>query len=164
MTTDTIAPAIPDLSDPATFASAVPHQALDAVRQLPGLYWQPTKAGTLNGGFWCVTRHADIIEIELLTHELQDAAAHFGDIDVLPYSPVGRFDTTALTSPTSTEPSRVEFEMNFQLYGAITATKAPRCARPARAPSSTPPAPGPSSPTCGSQTSTSPPRRCATAR
>ncbi|MEV0555132.1 cytochrome P450 [Streptomyces sp. NPDC050597] len=64
MSTDTIAPAIPDLSDPATFASGVPHQTFDAVRQLPGLYWQPAKAGTLNGGFWCVTRHADIVEIE----------------------------------------------------------------------------------------------------
>ncbi|MEW2045781.1 hypothetical protein [Streptomyces sp. NPDC005476] len=29
-----------------------------------------------------------------------------------------------LTAPAETEPSHVEFEMNFQLYGAITATKA----------------------------------------
>ena len=64
MTTDAITPAIPDLSDPTTFSSGVPHQAFDALRQLPELYWQPAKAGTLNGGFWCVTRHADIIEIE----------------------------------------------------------------------------------------------------
>ncbi|MEV7394047.1 cytochrome P450 [Streptomyces sp. NPDC091215] len=64
MSMDTVAPAIPDLSDPATFASRVPHESLDTVRQLPGLYWQPAKAGTLNGGFWCLTRHADITEVE----------------------------------------------------------------------------------------------------
>ncbi|MFF7645273.1 cytochrome P450 [Streptomyces canus] len=64
MTTDAITQEIPDLSAPETFASGVPHQVFDAVRQMPELYWQPAKAGTLNGGFWCVTRHADIIEIE----------------------------------------------------------------------------------------------------
>ncbi|WP_329281687.1 cytochrome P450 [Streptomyces sp. NBC_01451] len=64
MSTDTIVPSIPDLSDPAGFASEVPHEAFDAIRQMPGLYWQPAKAGTLNGGFWCITRHADIAEIE----------------------------------------------------------------------------------------------------
>ncbi|MGP3637464.1 cytochrome P450 [Streptomyces sp. 24-1644] len=31
---------------------------------MPGLYWQPAKAGTLNGGFWCITRHSEIAEIE----------------------------------------------------------------------------------------------------
>jgi short-subunit dehydrogenase len=67
---------------------------------------------------------ADVLDRDALTQALQDAAAHFGGIDVLEYSPVGTFGTTALTSPTGTEPSHVEFEMNFQLYGAIAATKA----------------------------------------
>ncbi|QJS98938.1 SDR family NAD(P)-dependent oxidoreductase [Streptomyces asoensis] len=66
---------------------------------------------------------ADVLDHDALTNALHDAAAHFGGIDVLEYSPVGTFSTTALTAPTATEPSHVEFEMNFQLYGAITATK-----------------------------------------
>jgi len=67
---------------------------------------------------------ADVLDRDALTQALQDAAARFGGIDVLEYSPVGTFGTTALTAPTGTEPSHVEFEMNFQLYGAIAATKA----------------------------------------
>jgi short-subunit dehydrogenase len=67
---------------------------------------------------------ADVLDRDALTQALQDAAAMFGGIDVLEYSPVGTFGTTALTAPTGTEPSHVEFEMNFQLYGAIAATKA----------------------------------------
>ncbi|MEV4016079.1 SDR family NAD(P)-dependent oxidoreductase [Nonomuraea angiospora] len=39
-------------------------------------------------------------------------------------SPVGTFGSTALTTPSETEPSQVQHEMEFQLYGAIAATKA----------------------------------------
>lgn len=54
---------------------------------------------------------------------LQDAAAKFGGIDVLEYSP-GHVELPALTMPTATEPAHVDVEMNFQLYGAIAATRA----------------------------------------
>ena len=37
---------------------------------------------------------------------------------------MGSFGITTLTAPATTEPSDVEFEMNFQLYGAIAATRA----------------------------------------
>ncbi|MFC7266274.1 hypothetical protein [Streptomyces lutosisoli] len=37
---------------------------------------------------------------------------------------MGTFGVTALTAPAETEPSTVEFEMNFQPYGAMAATKA----------------------------------------
>ncbi|MEU4489067.1 SDR family NAD(P)-dependent oxidoreductase [Streptomyces purpurascens] len=67
---------------------------------------------------------ADVLDRAGLTEALQDAAATFGGIEVLEYSPVGTFGITALTAPTGTEPSHVEFEMNFQLYGAIAATRA----------------------------------------
>ncbi|MFF4835628.1 SDR family NAD(P)-dependent oxidoreductase [Streptomyces sp. NPDC001315] len=67
---------------------------------------------------------ADVLDRDGLTQALKDAATHFGGIDVLEYSPVGTFGVTALTAPTTTEPSHVEFEMNFQLYGAIAATQA----------------------------------------
>ena len=55
---------IPDLADPQTFASGVPHEAFARIRQSPGLYWQPAPFGTAHGGFWVVTRFADIQELE----------------------------------------------------------------------------------------------------
>ncbi len=55
---------IPDLADPSTFVEGVPFQALARLRDKPGLYWQPAEHGTITGGFWAVTRHADIVEIE----------------------------------------------------------------------------------------------------
>lgn len=67
---------------------------------------------------------ADVLDRDALAQALKDAAARFGGIDVLEYSPVGSFGVTKLTAPAETEPSHVEFEMNFQLYGAIAATKA----------------------------------------
>jgi NAD(P)-dependent dehydrogenase (short-subunit alcohol dehydrogenase family) len=67
---------------------------------------------------------ADVLDRDALTQALKDAAAQFGGIDVLEYSPVGTFGSTALTIPSETEPSHVQHEMEFQLYGAIAATKA----------------------------------------
>jgi cholest-4-en-3-one 26-monooxygenase len=55
---------IPDLTDQQTFADEVPHAAFAAIQQLPGLYWQPTLLATTNGGFWAVTRFADIQAVE----------------------------------------------------------------------------------------------------
>ncbi|MGX1675578.1 SDR family NAD(P)-dependent oxidoreductase [Streptomyces sp. NPDC055400] len=67
---------------------------------------------------------ADVLDRAALTWALKDAATRFGGIDVLEYSPVGAFGVAALTAPAETEPSHVDYEMQFQLYGAIAATKA----------------------------------------
>jgi cytochrome P450 len=56
--------AIPDLSDPRTFVGDVPIEAFRAIREKPGLYWQPTPISTMHGGYWAVTRFADILAIE----------------------------------------------------------------------------------------------------
>ncbi|MFE2835485.1 SDR family NAD(P)-dependent oxidoreductase [Streptomyces mirabilis] len=81
--------------------------------------------GTLTAeGITAAAFPADVLDRDALTQALKDAAARFGGIDVLEYSPVGTFGITTLTAPAGTEPSHVEFEMNFQLYGAIAATKA----------------------------------------
>lgn len=61
---------LPDFSDPASFADEVPHEAFDRVRELPGLYWQPTGHGTLTGGFWVATRFEDILDVERRTDEV----------------------------------------------------------------------------------------------
>ncbi|PAZ13636.1 short-chain dehydrogenase [Streptomyces sp. SA15] len=67
---------------------------------------------------------ADVLDHDTLTQALKAAATQFGGIDVLEYSPVGTIHSTALTTPADTEPSHVQHEIEFQLYGAIAATKA----------------------------------------
>ncbi|MFD5739598.1 SDR family NAD(P)-dependent oxidoreductase [Streptomyces massasporeus] len=67
---------------------------------------------------------ADVLDRDGLTAALRDASAHFDGIDVLEYSPVGGLDSTILTLPSATAPADVQHEMAFQLYGAITATRA----------------------------------------
>jgi cytochrome P450 len=61
---ETLPRQIVDLTDPASFADDVPHEAFAEMMRLPGLYWQPTDIGTANGGFWAVTRFADILACE----------------------------------------------------------------------------------------------------
>ena len=47
---------IPNLSDPATFAGAVPHATFAEIRNRPGLHWVPTPVANSHGGYWAVTR------------------------------------------------------------------------------------------------------------
>ncbi|WP_454627378.1 cytochrome P450 [Bradyrhizobium cenepequi] len=54
----------PNLTDPRTFVEDVPYEAFARMRGLPGLHWQPTTIATANGGFWAVTRFADIVAVE----------------------------------------------------------------------------------------------------
>ncbi|MGX9672149.1 SDR family NAD(P)-dependent oxidoreductase [Mycobacterium sp. HM-7] len=65
---------------------------------------------------------ADVRDRPALTRALTDAAAHFGGIDVLEYSPGGTAATTKLSLPSATTPEDLQFEIEFQLYGALTAT------------------------------------------
>ncbi|MFJ1967138.1 SDR family NAD(P)-dependent oxidoreductase [Streptomyces sp. NPDC087903] len=67
---------------------------------------------------------ADVLDREALTQALRRAATHFGGIDVLEYSPLGGLGSTTLTTPADTDPSHVQQELEFQLYAAITATRA----------------------------------------
>ena len=55
---------LPDLTDPATFVPGIPYAALDDVRRQTGLVWHPSEFGTYNGGFWLVTRYADVVAAE----------------------------------------------------------------------------------------------------
>lgn len=87
--------------------------------KLDGLVEQLTAEGVTAAAF-----PADVFDREALTQALEDAAAQFGGIDVLEYSPVGVFGSPALTTPAETEPSHVQRQLEFQLYGAIAATKA----------------------------------------
>jgi NADP-dependent 3-hydroxy acid dehydrogenase YdfG len=67
---------------------------------------------------------ADVRDHTALTRALGEAATRFGTIDVLEYSPVGSADTTVMTAPSQSAPSDVQDQIDFQLYGAIAATRA----------------------------------------
>lgn len=66
---------------------------------------------------------ADVLDRDALTQALKDAATRFGGIDVLEYSPVAGLSTVMVT-PVAAEPAHVQHEIEFQLYGAMAATKA----------------------------------------
>ena len=81
--------------------------------------------GTLSAeGINAAAFPADVLDRDALTQALKDAAAQFGRIDVLEYSPLGQFGSVLLTTPAGSDPSDVQHEIEFQLYGAIAATKA----------------------------------------
>ncbi|MET8082155.1 SDR family NAD(P)-dependent oxidoreductase [Streptomyces sp. NPDC005303] len=67
---------------------------------------------------------ADVLERDALVQALKGAADEFGGIDVLEYSPASANGGGTLTSPSETDPSHVQREMEFQFYGAIAATNA----------------------------------------
>jgi NAD(P)-dependent dehydrogenase (short-subunit alcohol dehydrogenase family) len=67
---------------------------------------------------------ADVLDHDQLAQALADAAAHFGGIDVLEYSPAGRLATTVVTTPSAAAPADVQEQMDAQLYGALAATRA----------------------------------------
>ncbi|MET9460774.1 SDR family NAD(P)-dependent oxidoreductase [Streptomyces canus] len=66
---------------------------------------------------------ADVLDHDALTQALKDAAARFGGIDVLEYSPLA-VESTVLASPAESDPSHIQHEIEVQLYGAMAATKA----------------------------------------
>ncbi|MGW4606857.1 SDR family NAD(P)-dependent oxidoreductase [Streptomyces sp. NPDC004532] len=81
--------------------------------------------GTLTAeGITAAAFLADVLDRDALTQALKDAATRFGRIDVLEYSPVGALGTVAMTTPTETQTAHLQHEIEFQLYGAITATQA----------------------------------------
>ncbi|SFH21904.1 SDR family NAD(P)-dependent oxidoreductase [Streptomyces mirabilis] len=81
--------------------------------------------GTLTAeGITAAAFPADVLDRDALTQALKDTATQFGRIDVLEYSPAAAPDTAVMTTPTETEPSDVQHQIELQLYGAITATKA----------------------------------------
>ncbi|HEY8718898.1 SDR family NAD(P)-dependent oxidoreductase [Pengzhenrongella sp.] len=67
---------------------------------------------------------ADVLDRPALTQALGKAAAHVGGIDVLEHTPGGTAADTKLTLPSETSPEDMQAQIEFQLYGAITATQA----------------------------------------
>ena len=66
----------------------------------------------------------DVTDAASLTAALDAAAKRFGSIDVLEYSPAGTADPSMMIAPSAVEPSDVQKQMEFYLYGAMAATRA----------------------------------------
>ncbi|MFI1050050.1 SDR family NAD(P)-dependent oxidoreductase [Streptomyces griseoruber] len=66
---------------------------------------------------------ADVLDHDALTQALKDAADRFGGIDVLEYSPLA-IESTVLATPAESDPSHIQDQIEFQLYGAMAATRA----------------------------------------
>jgi cholest-4-en-3-one 26-monooxygenase len=49
-----------DLTDLSTFRDGIPHELFARLRHEAPVVWHPEHDG---GGFWCVTRHADVVDV-----------------------------------------------------------------------------------------------------
>src|SRR3954447_20367706 len=54
-----------NLVDPDTFETGVPLAAFATMREEAPVFWHE-QPDTYGGGFWCVTRHADVVEVSRL--------------------------------------------------------------------------------------------------
>jgi cholest-4-en-3-one 26-monooxygenase len=61
-----------DLTDAATFADGIPHDAFARLRREAPVVWHPERDGT---GFWSVTRHADVVDVNRDAPALSTARA-----------------------------------------------------------------------------------------
>lgn len=87
--------------------------------KLDDLVGELADAGVNAAGF-----AADVLDHDALTTALTDAAAHFGGIDVLEYSPNPGAAGSTVTTPSETTPAAVQSFLEFQFYGALAATSA----------------------------------------
>jgi NAD(P)-dependent dehydrogenase (short-subunit alcohol dehydrogenase family) len=69
---------------------------------------------------------ADVMERDGLTQALHDAAAHFGGIEVLEYSPAVHTPAAGFNpvSPSATTVADLQPQIEYNLYGAVTAARA----------------------------------------
>ncbi|NHI17545.1 SDR family NAD(P)-dependent oxidoreductase [Microbacterium excoecariae] len=89
----------------------------------------PEKLATLverlsEDGITAAAFPADVRDRGGLAQALKDAAARFGGIDVLEYSPVSKGGGGGLASPAQATPEDFQREIDSQLLGAVAATQA----------------------------------------
>jgi NAD(P)-dependent dehydrogenase (short-subunit alcohol dehydrogenase family) len=79
-------------------------------------------AALASDGITAAAFPADVTDHDALVGALKDAAARFGGIDVLEYSPIAQAE--GLTTPSQTTPADVQPHIESQFYGALAATRA----------------------------------------
>lgn len=62
----------PNVTDPELYLAGIPHDRFAAMRATPGLVWHPYH----DGGFWAVTRHADVREVSRNPERFSSAIGH----------------------------------------------------------------------------------------
>ncbi|MSO78115.1 MAG: cytochrome P450 [Acidimicrobiia bacterium] len=75
--TKTSLPLDVDLTDPHTFADGIPHDVFARLRRAAPVVWHPERPdGPGKGaGFWSVTRHADVVDVNRDAHAMSSARA-----------------------------------------------------------------------------------------
>ena len=66
------APIAPDVTDPSLYLDGIPEERFAEMRATPGLMWHPYQ----DGGFWAVTRHADVREVSRNSETFSSAIGH----------------------------------------------------------------------------------------
>ena len=68
-----------DLTDPRTFADGIPHDVFARLRAEEPVAWHPEREGPgIGSGFWSVTRHADVVEVNRDAQAM--SSARFGNM------------------------------------------------------------------------------------
>jgi NAD(P)-dependent dehydrogenase (short-subunit alcohol dehydrogenase family) len=80
-----------------------------------------SEAGVIAAGF-----PADVMQHDGLTRALHDAAAHFGGVDVLEYSPAVHTPAAGFNpvSPSASTVADLQTQIEYNFYGAVTAARA----------------------------------------
>lgn len=66
------APVAPEVTDPSLYLAGIPEDRFAEMRATPGLMWHPYR----DGGFWAVTRHADVKEVSRNSEIYSSAIGH----------------------------------------------------------------------------------------
>lgn len=65
-------PLAPEVTDPSLYLEGIPEERFAEMRATPGLAWHPYR----DGGFWAVTRHADVKEVSRNSEVYSSAIGH----------------------------------------------------------------------------------------
>ena len=71
-TAPTDLPIAPEVTDPSLYLEGIPEERFAEMRATPGLMWHPYE----EGGFWAVTRHADVKEVSRNSQIFSSAIGH----------------------------------------------------------------------------------------
>ncbi len=69
----------PNITDDELYLGGIPHERFAEIRAMPGLAWHPyggDRERAAGGGFWAVTRHADVREVSRNTEVFSSAIGH----------------------------------------------------------------------------------------
>jgi len=71
-----LAPAAPNVTDASLYLDGIPHDRFAKMRRTPGLSWHEYEDRGRDGGFWAVTRHADVKQVSRDAQVFSSAVGH----------------------------------------------------------------------------------------